>query len=104
MMLWEVHVDLDYVTGPHSANLGANLVRELWHLRCWPDKSPIFQEFSGHPQCRIRSVDEARLCGPSLPIGPIANPPWVGVDQRRNPAMTLLGIEPRPPGPQSVAL
>nr|KAG5692893.1 hypothetical protein BaRGS_002328 [Batillaria attramentaria] len=33
-----------------------------------------------HIRSRTREVGEARLCGNSLPIGPIAHPLWVGAD------------------------
>ena len=54
----------------------------------------------------IREVDEARLCGSSLPTGPMALPAL----GRSRPALnkksrtTGMGFEPRPSDPQSEAL
>ena len=65
----------------------------------------MFQKVSEHPQCRIRGVDEGRLCGLSLPIESIAYSPWVGVGRLgKIPAMPLLGFEPGPPRLKSAML
>ena len=53
---------------------GVNQAQELQHLQCW--------SLEQHPQRHIHEVDEARLCGSSLPTGPIALP-------------ALLGFEPK---------
>ena len=45
---------------------GVNQAKELQHLQCW--------SLEQHPQRHMHEVDEARLCGSSLPTGPIALP------------------------------
>ncbi|KAL8599332.1 hypothetical protein ACOMHN_008047 [Nucella lapillus] len=78
MMLWRSIKVRDYVTGLYSTlpfiiYPGVNQAREI------QTPAVLVRQFEQHSQNRIRKVDDARLCGPSLPIELTSCSLWVGV-------------------------
>ncbi|KAL8561902.1 hypothetical protein ACOMHN_046692 [Nucella lapillus] len=78
MMLWRSIKVRDYVTGLYSTLTfiiypGVNQAREI------QIPAVLVRQFEQHSQNRIRKVDDARLCGPSLPIELTACSLWLGV-------------------------
>ena len=67
--------------------------RKLQHLQCW--------SLEQHPQRCIREVDEARLCGSSLPTGPTALPALGRSRPGLKKSHDWWDSNPRPFDPQS---
>jgi hypothetical protein len=65
------------------------------HLWCWSTYSIFQKSVSKHPHCRIRKW--MNLGFTTSPLG--HSTPTLGRDrsESKNPAMPLLGFEPRPP-------
>jgi hypothetical protein len=67
------------------------------HLGCWSTSSIFHKSVSKHPHCRIQKW--MNLGYSTSPLGPQLTRPTLGIgrSESKNPAMPLLGFEPRSP-------
>jgi hypothetical protein len=75
-----------YFTLPLIIYPGVNRAREI------QTPALLVRQLEQHSQNRIHEVDDTRLCGPSLPIEPIACSLWVGVGRGQKKTYESGGI------------